>query len=233
MFGAKPIRCVAGVILLAVLFLHAAPCRGLSFDEADSRITASNGVLKQVLEMPDGGIPRDLLQRCRAVAIFPGVVKLGAIVGLSFGSGIVVHRDEKTDRWGKPAFFTIREGSFGLQAGAQATDLILLIMSEQGVQGLLEQKFALGADISVAAGPIGRDASAQTNMGFTSGILSYSRSRGIFAGLSLQGAVLESDKTSNEVYHGPGISVQDVLYEDKGSRSDAARKLIEALDNAG
>ncbi len=132
--------------------------------------------------------------------------------------------------WSRPAFFKIQTGSFGLQAGAQYIDLILLIMTEQGVQRLLEEKFILGADISVAAGPVGREAGAETNLGFESGILSYSRSKGLFAGLALNGASLEPDLAANEVYHGKGITVQDVFYEAKGSLSDNGRRLIKTLE---
>jgi lipid-binding SYLF domain-containing protein len=129
-------------------------------------------------------------------------------------------------------FFTIRGGSIGLQVGAQSTDLILLVMSEQGVQALLEDKFTLGADVSVAAGPVGREASAETSLSFEAGILSYSRTRGLFAGLAVTGAVLEPDGQANESYHGKGITVQDVFYEGKGSLSDKGRLLVQTLEEA-
>ncbi len=191
-----------------------------------------DSVLQNVMAMPDKGIPRDLLQRCRGLAIFPGFVKMGVVVGVAYGNGIVLHRNEKTGKWSKPAFFKIRGGSVGLQAGAQSTDLILLIMSEDGVRYLLEDQFTLGADVSVAAGPLGREASAGTDMRFRSGILWYSRSKGIFAGLSLKGASLQPDTEANEVYHGAGVTVQDVFYEDKGALSDNARALIKTLEEA-
>jgi lipid-binding SYLF domain-containing protein len=203
-----------------------------SFQELDSRILASDLVLKDALGMPDRGIPKDLLQRCRGLAIFPAVVKVGLVLGVSFGTGIVVKRDEKTGEWSRPAFFNIRGGSVGVQAGAQATDLVLLVMNEEGVEGLLEDKFTLGADVSVAAGPIGRQASAETSVRLDSGILSYSRSKGLFAGLALKGAALEPDNEANEIYHGKGITVQDVFYEGKGSLSDNARILIGTLGDA-
>jgi SH3 domain-containing YSC84-like protein 1 len=200
--------------------------------ELDQRIQACNLVLDNVLLMPDRGIPRDLLRRCRGIAVFPGVIKAGVLVGVSYGSGVVLRRDEKTAAWSKPVFFRIRGGSIGVQAGAQSTDLILLIMSEEGVQSLLEEKFTLGAGVSVAAGPVGREASAETDMKFDVGILSYSRTKGLFAGLSFTGAVLEPDVQANEAYHGKGITVQDVLYEKQGALSDAGKALIGALENA-
>ncbi len=220
------------VLLLGIVVLQPGLSAALTFQEVDSRIQASDTALKAALAMPERGIPKDLLQRCRGLAIFPAVLKVGLVLGVTFGRGIVLRRDEKTGQWSGPAFFTIRGGSVGLQAGAQATDLILLIMNEEGVEGLLEDKFTLGADVSVAAGPIGRMASAETNVRLNSGILSYSRSKGLFAGFALKGAELEPDQEANEVYNGKGITVQDVLYEGKGSISDNARLLIKSLDDA-
>lgn len=220
------------VLLLGIVVLQPGLSAALTFQEVDSRIQASDTALKAALAMPERGIPKDLLQRCRGLAIFPAVLKVGLVLGVTFGRGIVLRRDEKTGQWSGPAFFTIRGGSVGLQAGAQATDLILLIMNEEGVEGLLEDKFTLGADVSVAVGPIGRMASAETNVRLNSGILSYSRSKGLFAGFALKGAELEPDQEANEVYNGKGITVQDVLYEGKGSISDNARLLIKSLDDA-
>jgi SH3 domain-containing YSC84-like protein 1 len=222
-----------GICTLLVLIIGpVGNCLALSFEEVDARVAVCDSVLRDVMAMPDQGIPRDLLQKCRGLAIFPGFVKLGVVVGVGYGNGIVLHRNEKTGKWSKPAFFKIRGGSVGLQAGAQSTDLILLIMSEDGVRGLLEDQFSLGADVSVAAGPLGREASAGTDMSFRSGILSYSRSKGIFAGVSLKGASLQPDAEANDAYHGPGITVQDVFYEDKGALSDHARALIKTLEAA-
>jgi SH3 domain-containing YSC84-like protein 1 len=220
------------VVILATAILGPGNSSAATFEELDARIPDCGSVMKSALEMPDRGVPKDLLKRCRGLAIFPGVWKVGVVVGASRGSGIVLRKDEKTGEWSRPAFFKIQSGSLGLQLGAQYTDLILLIMNEQGVERLLEERFVLGADISVAAGPVGREASAETNTRFESGILSYSRSKGLFAGLALNGATIEPDKAANEVYHGKGISVQDVYYEGKGSLSDNARGLMNTLDEA-
>jgi lipid-binding SYLF domain-containing protein len=225
-------RVVFAVSLFWMVVLQPGVSAAISFQELDTRILDSDLVVKSALEMPERGIPRDLIQRCRGLAIFPAVVKVGLVIGVSFGSGIVLRRDENTGQWSRPVFFSIRGGSVGFQAGAQATDLVLLVMNEEGVQGLLEDKFTLGADVSVAAGPVGRQASAETNVRLDSGILSYSRSKGLFAGLALTGAVLEPDNGANEIYHGKGITAQDVFYEGKGSLSDNARLLIKTLDDA-
>jgi SH3 domain-containing YSC84-like protein 1 len=226
------IKIIFAVSLFWMAVMQSAVSAATSFQELDRRILDSDIVLKSSLEMPDRGIPRDLIQRCRGLAIFPSVVKVGLVFGVSFGNGIILRRDEKTGQWTRPVFFNIRGGSIGVQAGAQATDLVLLVMSEEGVEGLLEDKYTLGADVSVAAGPVGRQASAETNVRLDSGILSYSRSKGLFAGLALTGAVLEPDNEANEVYHGKGITAQDVFYEGKGSLSDNARILIKSLEDA-
>jgi SH3 domain-containing YSC84-like protein 1 len=223
---------LAVAMFLSWTFVSAHVCSAASFEELDSRISACNLVLKNVLGMPDRGIPKELLQRCRGLAIFPGVIKVGLFVGASYGSGVVLRRDENTGIWSRPTFFAIKGGSLGFQLGAQSTDLILLLMSEETVERLLEERFILGADVSVAAGPVGREASAETNVRFESGILSYSRSKGLFAGLALNGASLEPDSAANATYHGAGVSVQDVFYEGKGALSDNARLLIKTLDDA-
>ncbi len=225
------IRTTALAILLAVLVSPLA-CSAGAFEDLDQRIVTCNLVLKNILGMPDRGIPKDLLRRCRGLAIFPGVIEVSVILGMSYGNGVVVHRDETTGIWSKPAFFRIRGGSVGAQVGAQSVDLILLVMSEEGVQALLEDQFTLGADVAVAAGPVGREASAETNLRFQTGILSYSRSKGLFAGIAITGASLQPDASANEAYHGKGITVQDVFYEDKGSLSDNGRILLRTLDEA-
>jgi SH3 domain-containing YSC84-like protein 1 len=228
----KIMKMIIVVSLICMLVLQPGVSAAITFQELDTRILDCDLVLKSALEMPDRGIPKDLIQRCRGLAIFPAVLRVGLVLGVSFGSGIVLRRDEKTGQWSRPAFFTIRGGSVGVQAGAQATDLILLVMNEEGVEGLLEDKFTLGADVAVAAGPVGRQASAETSVRLDSGILSYSRSKGLFAGLALKGAALESDTEANEIYHGKGITAQDVFYGGQGSLSDNARLLIKTLEDA-
>jgi len=220
------------LFFMAASLVLPAVSRSATLEELDRQVTRCHTVLNNVLQMPDRGIPKDLLVRCRGLAIFPGVVEVGAVLGVRFGSGIVLRRNEQTGVWSKPAFFNIRGGSIGAQLGAQSVDLILLVMSETGLQALLEDRFTLGADVAVAAGPIGRGASAETSLRFDAPILSYSRSKGLFAGISVSGAVLEPDVAGNEVYHGKGIWVQDVFYEDKGTLTEAARALIKTLDQA-
>lgn len=224
------VACFMGVVL--AFFARPAVARELSIQELDDRLSSCNAVIRNILEMSDKSVPKDLLQRCRGLAIFPGVVAVSAVVGLSYGSGVVLRRDERTGDWSKPAFFTIRGGSVGAQVGAQSVDLILLVMSEEGFQELLEEKFTVGADVAATAGPIGRGASAGTNLRFDARILSYSRSKGLFAGISLAGSRLESDAPANELYHEKGVTAQDVLYEDKGFLTRAGQELRSSLNSA-
>ncbi len=221
-----------GMIVATWLGLSGVASTAEPFQDADAAIRLSYLVLNDSLKMPDRGVPKDLLQRSRGLLIFPGVLRAGLVVGITYGLGVGLRRDEDTGKWSKPAFFMIKGGSVGLQAGAEAVDLILLVMSERAVQGLLEDKFTLGADISIAAGPIGREASAGTDLRFNSGILSYSRTKGLFAGISLNGAVFKPDTAANEAFHGKGVTVQDVFYEDKGSQSDNAKLLLRTLNEA-
>jgi len=223
---------IAVLLVVAAVWLSSAALAGDGLEELDKRILQCDVVLKNVLQMPDRTIPKELLQRCRGLAIFPGVLKIGLVVGISYGKGVILRRDERTGQWSRPAFFGIRGGSFGAQLGVQYVDLILLIMSDKGIEGLLEDKFTLGADASVAAGPVGRDAAAETILNLDAGILSYSRTKGLFAGIALTGAALEPDRKENEAYHGKDISVQDVFYEGKGSLSDSARSLMKTLNQA-
>jgi len=203
-----------------------------SFEELDLRIGTCNLVLKSMLEMPDRAIPKDIIKRSRAVAIVPKFFKIGALVGVGYGSGVALMRLKQSAEWSRPVFFRMKGGSFGLQMGAQSTDIILLVMTEKGLEGLLEDKVALGVDVSVAGGPVGRNVAAETNLRFDAAFLSYSRSRGFFAGMSFTGATLESDSEANSVYHGQGISAQDIFFEGKGVLSERGRMLIRTLDEA-
>ncbi len=175
--------------------------------EAGKKSEASARVFDQIMGAPDRGIPRELLDRAEAVAVFPGVLKAGFLVGGRGGSGIISRR--VTGGWSAPAFFKLGGASVGLQIGASKTDFVLLFMNEDALKGLLEDKFELGGEASAAAGPVGRAASATTNLTFDAGILSYSRSKGLFAGLELKGAVINPDNNLNEALY--GFKARDIL----------------------
>ena len=164
-------------------------------------------VFEQIMATREKSIPRDLLRRAEAVAVFPGVIKGGFIVGARGGSGVISRR--VAGGWSAPAFFDLGGGSIGLQIGAASTDYVLLFMNEEAVESLLGDKFEIGGEGSAAAGPVGRSASASTDMRLNAQILSYSRSKGAFAGLELKGVVIKPDKEDNsQVY---GMSARDIL----------------------
>ncbi len=169
-------------------------------DEAARKAEAAARVFIQIMKARDNAIPKELIDRAEAVAVFPGVLKAGFIVGGRGGSGVISRRVK--GGWTAPAFFNMGGGSFGAQIGAAKTDFVLLFMNESALQGLLEDKFEMGGEASAAAGPVGRTAAATTNLTLDAGILSYSRSKGLFAGLELKGAVINPDNKLNEAIYG-------------------------------
>lgn len=170
-------------------------------------------VFNEIMGVRDKAIPRDLLDRAEAIAVFPGVVKAAFIVGGRGGQGVISRRTK--NGWDAPAFFNLGGGSFGAQIGAQKTDYVLLIMNEEGLRGLLEDKFEMGGEASIAAGPVGRTAAASTNLTLDAGILTYSRSKGAFIGASLNGAVISPDNDLNEAIY-DGKKASEVLSTGSG-----------------
>jgi lipid-binding SYLF domain-containing protein len=168
--------------------------------KAEDRVKAAATVLDEIQSAPDQGIPEDVLASAECVAVVPTMLNGGFIVGARYGRGVASCRTPKG--WSAPAFFVVTGGSFGLQIGGQAVDLVMLIMNNEGMKNLLSSKFKLGADASVAAGPVGRQASANTDWKLRAQVLSYSRSRGAFAGLELSGAVIKQDKDSTREFYG-------------------------------
>jgi len=170
-------------------------------------------VFNEIMATPDKGIPQELLERAECVAVFPSVLKAGFIVGGRGGRGVASCR--ASHGWSAPAFFNLGGGSFGLQIGAQSTDFVMLFMNKDGLNSLLSDKFTLGADASVAAGPVGRQAGAATDLKLNAQILSYSRSKGLFAGLELKGLVISPDKDDMRDVYGAGVTAKEVLKENK------------------
>jgi len=168
--------------------------------KAVDRLQAAADVLNEIQGAPDQGIPEDVLGSAECVAIVPTMLNGGFIVGARYGRGVASCRTPKG--WSAPAFFSVEGGSFGFQIGAQAVDLVMLVMNDDGMRKLLSSKFKLGADASVAAGPVGRHAAADTDWKMRAQILSYSRARGVFAGIALDGAVVKQDKNSTREFYG-------------------------------
>ncbi len=194
--------------------------------EKEEKERAQNAAtaLREIMNAPDAqAVPQELLDRCECVAVFPGVKKAGFIVGGQYGKGLISCR-RANGNWGSPAFFTIGGGSFGLQIGGQEVDLVLLIMNPDGVEGLLKGKVELGAGASASAGPVGRNTAVSTDVLMKSQILSYSRSRGLFAGLELKGAVITEDKGANRDTYDQPLSARDIILDGK-ARTPASIKI--------
>jgi lipid-binding SYLF domain-containing protein len=178
----------------------------------DERVRAMKAgeALSEIMQIPEEGIPADLLERAEAVAVIPHVVKGAFVVGGEYGKGLVSERTED-GRWSAPSFIRIAGGSFGLQLGGSATDVVLIFTDRSGFQGLLEGKVKLGADAAVAAGPVGRNAQAGTDVMLKSPVLAYSRSKGVFAGISLDGSVVSIDADANRAAYGRDIPAKEIL----------------------
>ena len=175
--------------------------------EASKKAAYAAHVFDQIMGAPDRSIPKDLLDRAEAVAVFPGMIKAGFVVGGRGGSGVISRR--VTGGWSAPAYFKMGGASVGLQIGAAKTDLVLLFMNDDALKGLLGDKLEIGGEASAAAGPVGRTASASTNIRLDAGILSYSRSKGLFAGLELKGGVINPDNNLNEALY--GLKAREIL----------------------
>jgi SH3 domain-containing YSC84-like protein 1 len=199
--------------------------------EAD-RLEDSYSVLKDVIGMPDKGIPRDLLNKAECVIVVPSVKKAAFVVGASYGRGVMTCRSGPEFRgpWSAPAFYAIEGGSFGLQIGGQATDFVLLVMNEKGAKSVMSSKVKLGGDASVAAGPVGRTTSAETDIVMNAEILSWSRNRGIFAGISLAGSTLRSDDDANQNLYGKDVNAKQIILHRAVKTTAAGRPLVNLLN---
>jgi len=206
-FLKKRMVLAAGIVLLCCLSTTIARAQNKRLKDAARHSDDAAQVFSQVMGIRERGIPRDLLNKAEAIAVFPGVVKAAFIIGGHGGQGVISRRIK--GGWSAPAFFNIGGGSFGAQIGAQKTDYVLLIMNDEGLKGLLEDKFEIGGEVSVAAGPVGRTAAATTNATLDAGILSYSRSKGAFIGAAIKGGTITPDNDLNEAIY--GVKASEVL----------------------
>ncbi len=197
----------------------------------NDRLRNSGTVLKEILDVPDD-IPQSLLDKADCVVVFPSVLKAAFIVGGSYGRGAMSCRtgENFSGPWGAPAMMALEGGSFGFQIGGQATDFVLLVMNESGARGILASKVKLGGDASVAAGPVGRDSSAETDATLRSEILRYSRARGLFAGVSLEGSTIRPDNGDNRRVYGKNVSAKEIVLSRKVPVPPAAQQMISTLD---
>src|SRR5215475_5168256 len=198
--------------------------------EAD-RLKESYNVLKEILGTPDKGIPRDLIDKAECVVVYPSVKKAGFIVGGEYGRGAITCRTGQDFRgpWSAPAMFALEGGSVGFQVGGEATDFVLLVMNEKGADSVMSSKVKLGADASAAAGPVGRTTSAETDVVMKAEILSWSRARGVFAGVSLEGSTMRSDDGANKNLYGKALSAREIVREGKVQTPVSGKPLINLL----
>jgi lipid-binding SYLF domain-containing protein len=197
--------------------------------EAD-RLEAAAKVFQEIMETPDRSVPTDLLERCECLAIIPSMKKGGFILGGRYGKGVVSCRqDEGKGPWGPPAMIALGGGSFGLQIGGAAVDVVMLVMDREGISSLLKNSFTFGGDASAAAGPVGRAGTAETDAYMKAKILSYSRSRGAFAGLELKGAVVRQDRDGNLNLYGKPVGAKDLLMAAREPIPHDAQSLVDVL----
>ena len=215
------------VIFLAALLLSSAAWSRLGAAEKSKevkRLEEATDVMTEIMAAPDKGIPSDLLKKSVCVGIIPSEKKLALGIGGTYGGGAIVCRRGGTGAWGGPSMFTVGGANLGFQIGGQATDFVLLIMNPKGAQKLIQSKVKLGTDASVAGGPVGRTAEGATDLQMRAEILTYSRSRGLFAGVSLDGQVVKQDNDANERLYGRKLDAKQILFGNVGSPA-AARPL--------
>ncbi len=221
--------------LLIAILLVATTVTAADNDKSkqEQRLRNAGQVLSEILNIPDD-IPRDLLNKTKCVVVIPSVVKAAFIVGGSYGRGAMVCRsgDNFTGQWGAPSMYVLESGSVGFQIGGSATDFVLLVMNAEGARSLMSSKVKLGAGVSAAAGPVGRSAAASTDAYMRAEILTYSRSRGLFAGVSLNGASLHPDDEGNQELYGHKVNAKDVVMGHDTRTPEAAETLVSLLDKA-
>ena len=217
----KRILIVTTLVLLVTLTAVAS-----DRDDDVNRTNKATQVFKEIMNTPDQGIPHNLLESAKCIAIIPGDVKFAFIFGGNYGRGVATCRTGHG--WSAPMFLALEGGSVGYQIGGSSTDIVMLFMNDHALQSLMSDKFKLGADASVAAGPVGRNAAAGTDLKLNAEILSYSRSKGIFAGVSLDGAVMQADKSGDKAMYGDDVNRHEIL-DGKVAVPASARALVEEL----
>lgn len=218
------------LVAISVLTLCPSFAEAQQIHEISERLANATTVIQEIMGVPEKGVPRDLLDKCSCVAVIPSVKKGGFIFGGAYGRGAISCRtNDGKGPWSPPSMLMLSGGSFGLQIGAQAVDLVLVVMNLGGLESLLNSKFTLGGDASVAAGPVGRTAAAETDAWMSAKILAYSRSRGLFAGLVLKGGVLRPDRDANQILHGKQIQPRTILLSGTVDMPAAGKGLVGEL----
>lgn len=203
-------------VVIAVLTLAASHAVLAQTSDEAKRIAEAAIVLEEIMAAGDKAVPRSIMDKAEGIAVFPSLIKGGLVVGGQRGRGVLSVRDRKNGGWSSPAFLTITGGSIGAQFGGQAIDLVLVINDQRGLEQLVKNQFKIGADAAVAAGPVGRDASASTDIQLRAQILSYSRARGLFAGVTLNGSTIRQDRDANERFYGVGYRTGQIVFDGLG-----------------
>jgi SH3 domain-containing YSC84-like protein 1 len=223
------------LLVMAILglptLLNPVPVRADNKEHDEDRLQNAGMVMKEIMNIPDN-IPQGLLDKAECVVVIPSVLKAAFIVGGSYGRGAMTCRsgDSFNGPWGAPTMIALEGGSFGFQLGGEATDFVLLIMNEGGANAILESKVKLGGDASAAAGPVGRDAEAATDVTLRAEVLTYSRARGLFAGISLEGSTLRPDNDANERIYGKKLSAKEIVLHGAAPIPQAARLMTQTLN---
>jgi SH3 domain-containing YSC84-like protein 1 len=223
--------CIAATLAGLLSFVNPAPLRAADDDTKETdRVRNAGKVAKEIMDIPDD-IPQDLIDKADCVIVLPSVLKAAFIVGASYGRGVMTCRGGENFRgpWSAPSMMALEGGSFGFQIGGQATDFVLLIMNERGAGAILSSKVKLGADASAAAGPVGRTAAAATDVTLRAEVLTYSRSRGLFAGVSLEGSTLRPDNDANERLYGKKVEAKAIVFRKAVPIPPSAKLLIATL----
>ena len=217
------------VLTLTVGTIAVPPLSAQKSDEEAKRVSEALTALDEIMAAADKSVPRSILEKAEGIAVFPSMLKGGLGIGAQHGRGILSVRDKKNGGWSSPAFLTINGGSIGAQIGVQAMDLVLIINNQRGLEQLVQNQFKVGADASVAAGPVGRDAAAATDIQMRAQILSYSRSRGLFAGVTLNGSTIRQDRDANERFYGTAFRTSQIVFDGMGGSPDAANEWKKTL----
>ena len=219
------------VLALATLALMGLSAYGQNIQTEVDRVKNSGNVMSEIINIPDN-IPQGVLDKADCVVVLPSVIKAAFVVGGSYGRGVMTCRGGKnfTGHWGAPTMMALEGGSVGLQIGGQATDFVLLLMSPRSAKAILTSKVKLGGDASAAAGPVGRNASAETDVTMRAEILSYSRARGLFAGISLTGSTLRADNDANKILYGKDLTAQQIVFEHAEAPPPSASLLLSVLN---
>ena len=218
-------------IVLTLFFTSTIWAQGPDGAKQRKLLRTAQLVLEEIQNSPDSKIPGNLIAKAKAIIVFPTMVKAGFFVGARYGKGVASMRTKETGEWGAPAFLYTAGGSFGFQFGLEAIDLILLVMTQRGLEGLLNEKFTLGGDIAVAAGPVGRHAEASADVFMQGEIYSYSRSKGLFGGVSVKGTIITSDVNANLAFYGKPLTAENILlFNQAGKIPESGKQFIKIFN---